>query len=101
MTRRRITHLAALALATAAVTVSSAAAMPARNALSHRSHAAMQPVVSVVKASQPTSTADGFHWGDAGLGAGIIVSVLAAVGSAVYLVQRRRGLSHRQPRSIG
>jgi hypothetical protein len=101
MSPHRIIRLAALALAMAAITASTAAAMPPRESPSYPSDAAMQPIVSAVKASQPTSAADGFHWGNAGLGAVMTGPVLLAVGSAVYLVQRRRVLGHRQPRSIG
>lgn len=98
---RRIIRLAALAFAMAAATASTAVAMPARYAPSYPSDAPTRPVVPIVKISQAPSAADGFHWGDAGLGAALTVSVLVASGSALYLVQRRRGLDHRQPRSIG
>ena len=53
------------------------------------------PVVSVVKVPAPTSVADdGFDWGDAGLGAGLLVPILLAAGSAFYVVRRRR---HQAP----
>jgi hypothetical protein len=99
MTFRRITQLAALAITIAAITASTAAARPAPGSVVQSSQAATQagfsnPGPTAVKASQP-AIAHGFDTGDAGVGAVMTLTVLLALGSTAYLVQRRHGLSHR------
>jgi hypothetical protein len=41
----------------------------------------------------PASSADGFHWGDAALGAGTAMAVLALGGAALLTVRRRTAVS--------
>lgn len=61
----------------------------ARDAADGRS-AAGSPSVLVVRIPQHRSTATGMDWGDAAIGAGGAVAVLALTGGATLALQRRR-----------
>jgi hypothetical protein len=60
------------------------------------------PAVSVVKVAEPSPVADeGFDWRAAGVGAGLLLPLLLALGGAFVVVQRHRGAARRQAPSIG
>jgi hypothetical protein len=61
----------------------------ARDAAAGRS-AAGSPSVLVVKVPQHQSAGGGLDWGDAGIGAGGAVAVLALAAGGTLVVQRRR-----------
>jgi hypothetical protein len=44
-------------------------------------------------ASSPDDAGDGFHWGDAALGAGVALSVVALCGAALFSARRRTTVS--------
>src|SRR4051812_5200753 len=55
------------------------------------------PEVTVVKLHQPSpSVAGGVDWGDAGIGAGIMVALMLGLGSTVALMHRRHGAPARR-----
>jgi uncharacterized iron-regulated membrane protein len=64
----------------------------ARDAAAGRS-AAGSPSVLVVRVSQHRSAAGGMDWGDAVIGAGGAVAILALTGGATLALQRRRHLT--------
>ena len=57
------------------------------------------PQVTIVKVPQPTQSASGFDWGDAGIGAGAVTGLmLLALGTGLAIVHRRqRGRAPRRP----
>lgn len=82
--RRKLT---ALAVGLAAVLV----AVPAQAALDEGGRAA-QPTTA-------SSAADGFDWGDAGIGAGIGAVVVATLGAGA-VVRRHQGQTQRVARPV-
>jgi hypothetical protein len=64
----------------------------ARDAAVGRS-AAGSPSVLVVRVPQHRSTAGGMDWGDAGIGAGGAVAILALTAGATLALQRRRNVT--------
>ena len=122
MTYHRIGRIATLSLAIAAITAPTASAGPHRTAPSGHAHAAAtlaagrhvreqqglatpdardvadgrgawkSPQVTIVKVPQPTQSASGFDWGDAGIGAGAVTGLmLLALGTGLAIVHRRQG----------
>jgi hypothetical protein len=46
--------------------------------------------LAVLSAPEPTSSSGGFHWDDAGIGAGVLGALLLALGGAYVVVHRTR-----------
>lgn len=84
----------ALALVVGVLAAPGAGAAPARDAaVAARGATASAPPVQVVK----VTNRGGFDWGDAGIGAGAIFSVLLAGLGATVLAGHRRPQDARQP----
>lgn len=121
MSHHRLTRSAAIGLALAALTAPTAAAQQqdlrtpdARDAASvgqtppdlrsadARDAAAGRgtfsaPQVTVIKVPQSTPSAGGMDWGDAGIGAGAILALIAlGVGGSIAVVRRRHASTTRR-----
>jgi hypothetical protein len=60
------------------------------------------PDVTVVKVSEPSSSAGGIDWADAGIGAGGLLGlILVAVGSTLVIAHRRQSVPGRQTATTG
>lgn len=88
MTEVTKTRTALAMLLAAAIAAPSAGAHPADSPMPARAHAAPGPTVEV--------RANGFDWGDAGLGAAGMLSILG-LGAGAVVVARRDG-GHRAVR---
>jgi hypothetical protein len=87
----KLSHKLAVGAATMAVTAAPAAAMPQLPYPPASSDGLQAPIA--VPAGAPQSAAGGFDFGDAAIGAGTLLALLAVGGSGTLVVRRMRAPS--------
>ncbi len=89
-------HIAvAIALTLALIVAAPASARFARalpSATAHPSHPA-----NTATLAGATAPSDGFHWGDAGIGAGALVLTMLILGGTATVIQTRSRTGRRSP----
>jgi hypothetical protein len=92
--RRRVIALV-LAVCALAIPASAGAVSPVPHGADYSSFSATplptsEPTVAFVS---PSNSGDGFDWGDAALGAGAAMALVALSGAALFAVRRRPGVT--------
>jgi hypothetical protein len=93
-TRRRVIALV-LGVCALAIPASASAAPQIPHGADYSSVSAIPPPTSepTVASDSPSDSGDGFDWGDAALGAGAAMAVVALGGAVLFTVRRRPGVS--------
>lgn len=96
--RRRARRPIALALGVCALAIpANAAGQPIDNAQNSPfavgAKRSTSPLPSAISREVPASAADGFDWGDAALGAGATMALVALGGTVLLTVRRHPGVS--------